>query len=245
METGLIIRTRKALQASGNKVRRARSAGARLYKADLARFSILAGELGLLILVVRLCKLEGGGFGDLAVLAWMGFVIHHFLPMRMRLPFFVALSLGGLALITGWWTAGWVILVGLLLIGMCHLPIRWPLRLGLLALAGVVLAALRLEWLTTHGRSIWPVLGWLFMFRLPIYLYELRHRTAPFTPSRTFTYFFLLSNACFPLFPWSITAPSVQPATTASLCGSQLGQEGRPGFGDPIIHDSLGGTPWV
>jgi len=39
------------------------------------------------------------------------------------------------------------------------------------------------------------------MFRLMTYLYDLKHRTAPFSPSRAISYFFLLPNVCFPLFP--------------------------------------------
>jgi hypothetical protein len=41
----------------------------------------------------------------------------------------------------------------------------------------------------------------MFMFRLIAYLYDLKHRTAPFSPARAISYFFLLPNVCFPLFP--------------------------------------------
>jgi len=48
---------------------------------------------------------------------------------------------------------------------------------------------------------MWVILGSMFMFRLMAYLYDLKHRTAPFSPSRAISYFFLLPNVCFPLFP--------------------------------------------
>ena len=51
------------------------------------------------------------------------------------------------------------------------------------------------------SRAIWPILGSMFMFRLIVYLYDLRHDTAPFSLSRSLAYFFLLPNVCFPLFP--------------------------------------------
>jgi D-alanyl-lipoteichoic acid acyltransferase DltB (MBOAT superfamily) len=49
--------------------------------------------------------------------------------------------------------------------------------------------------------AIWPILGSMFMFRLIVYFYDLRHDTAPVSPVRTLAYFFMLPNACFPLFP--------------------------------------------
>ena len=48
---------------------------------------------------------------------------------------------------------------------------------------------------------MWVILGSMFMFRLMIYLYDLKHRTAPFSPARAISYFFMLPNVCFPLFP--------------------------------------------
>ncbi|MDN5753513.1 MAG: hypothetical protein L0H15_09560, partial [Nitrosospira sp.] len=47
----------------------------------------------------------------------------------------------------------------------------------------------------------WPILGSMFMFRLIIYLYELRHDKTPASPVQTLSYFFMLPNVCFPLFP--------------------------------------------
>jgi hypothetical protein len=41
----------------------------------------------------------------------------------------------------------------------------------------------------------------MFMFRLALYLHGLRHDDAPPTISRTLAYFWMLPNACFPLFP--------------------------------------------
>jgi len=48
---------------------------------------------------------------------------------------------------------------------------------------------------------MWVILGSMFMFRLMIYLYDLKHRTAPFSLAHAVSYFFLLPNVCFPLFP--------------------------------------------
>jgi hypothetical protein len=92
--------------------------------------------------------------------------------------------------------------IGLGLIGICHLPIRFAARVALVAVAGAALVFLR-----THSQwfpdvtEMWVILGSMFMFRLTIYLYDLKHRTAPFSAARAISYFFLLPNVCFPLFP--------------------------------------------
>jgi alginate O-acetyltransferase complex protein AlgI len=92
--------------------------------------------------------------------------------------------------------------IGLGLIGLCHLPVRYWLRLCLIAMAGAALAILRAKSrLFPDVTEMWVILGSMFMFRLMIYLYDLKHRTAPFSPSRAISYFFLLPNVCFPLFP--------------------------------------------
>ena len=92
--------------------------------------------------------------------------------------------------------------IGLGLIGLCHLPIRFGARVGLVAVAGAGLAFLRAhsQWFP-DVTEMWVILGSMFMFRLMIYLYDLKHRTAPFSPARAISYFFLLPNVCFPLFP--------------------------------------------
>ena len=92
--------------------------------------------------------------------------------------------------------------IGLGLIGICHLPIRFGARVGLIAVAGAGLAFLRAhsQWFP-DVTEMWVILGSMFMFRLMVYLYDLKHRTAPFSPARAVAYFFMLPNVCFPLFP--------------------------------------------
>ena len=49
--------------------------------------------------------------------------------------------------------------------------------------------------------AIWPILGSMFVFRLVVYLYDLHYQTAPVSVTRSLSYFFMLPNVCFPLFP--------------------------------------------
>ncbi len=59
-------------------------------------FLIVLAQLGLFTLVLRQFQIESGAFIRLALLAFAGFAIHAWLPLRYRLPFFLALSLAGI-----------------------------------------------------------------------------------------------------------------------------------------------------
>jgi hypothetical protein len=168
----------------------------------VGRFALLAIQLGLLLVVLRQFQIESAAFLRVAVLAFAGFFVHALLPRRWRLPFFVLLSLAAIVIVLGAQTSAWLLGVGAVLIGCCHLPLPFALRLGLVVALAAGLALLRVDWLTAPwSPALWPILGSMFMFRLIIYLYDLRHRTAPFSPGRALAYFFMLPNVCFPLFP--------------------------------------------
>src|SRR6266567_3500196 len=193
--------------------------------AALAPFFAIVAQFALIVMVVDYWQLESQLLSRLMWLAFVGFIIHHLLPQRFRLPSFAILSL--VAVITsvghlgpnvwmGWLTGkitttgflyhlfpGLTLIgIGLGLIGLCHLPIRFVARVGLVAVVGAGLAFLRAnsQWFP-DVTEMWVFLGSMFMFRLMVYLYDLKHRTAPFSLSRAISYFFLLPNVCFPLFP--------------------------------------------
>src|SRR5438477_11915765 len=195
------------------------------HAATLAQFLAVIAQFGLIVMVVNYWQLDSRPLARLIALAFAGFVIHHLLPVRFRLPFFAMLSL--LALISGLghigpnlgvaWLTGKIrtidflyhllpgltlVGIGLGLIGLCHLPVRFAARVGRVAVAGAALVFLRAhsQWFPDVS-EMWAILGSMFMFRLMVYLYDLSHRTAPFSPSRAISYFFLLPNVCFPLFP--------------------------------------------
>ena len=176
----------------------------RLLTWPLARFAFALFEFGLVILVIRSFQLGSPAFLRLAVLAWCGFLVHHFLPTRLRLPFFACLSVAGIVLVIGAVNAAWVVAIGSVLMGIAHLPIAMRGRLALLAVVGIGLAALRAGWVEAAwaptGTSL-TIVGTMFMFRLFVYLYDMHHKSAPTGGWRAASYFFLLPNVCFPLFP--------------------------------------------
>src|SRR5437762_4256587 len=202
-----------------------RRSSVRQYNAELAQFLAVVVQFGLIVLLLQYWQLESQQLSRLMWLAFAGFVIHHLLPVRFRLRFFAGLSLVavitavghlGPNVITGWmhgkstlngflyqFVPGLTLIgIGLGLIGICHLPIRFGARVGLVAAAGAGLAIMRAhnQWFPDIT-EMWVILGSMFMFRLMIYLYDLKHRTAPFSLWHAISYFFLLPNVCFPLFP--------------------------------------------
>jgi D-alanyl-lipoteichoic acid acyltransferase DltB (MBOAT superfamily) len=169
---------------------------------ESGRFAVLVCQLGLLLIVLRQFQIESNAFLRIAALAFGGFVVHYFLPMRFRLPFFALLSVAAIAVVFDFAGAAWLIGLGLILIGICHLPVAMWVRVVVLLATGSLLALLRADFVTAPWpQAIWPILGSMFMFRLMVYLYDLKHDSAPSSFARTLSYFFMLPNVCFPLFP--------------------------------------------
>jgi hypothetical protein len=210
--------------AAGEALPRRRGSLTR-YASELAPFFAVIVQFALIVLLVHQWQFEGRPLARLMDLALVGFVIHHLLPMRFRLQFFAALSLVAIIVIMGemgptTWVAGLtgrispanflyrlipgltLIGIGLGLIGLCHLPIRFAVRIGLLVAvgAGLVIVRANSHWLP-DVTEMWVILGAMFMFRLMVYLYDLKHRTAPFSLAHAISYFFMLPNVCFPMYP--------------------------------------------
>jgi hypothetical protein len=174
----------------------------RIHWQEVAKLAAIVLQLGLLAILIKRYNLESPAFFQLTVLAFAGFIVHYFLPLAYRLPFFLALSIAGIVMVLGPTQAVWLVGVGLLLIGLCHVPLPFWVRIALLVSAGALLAMMRAGWLpTVMPVAIWPILASMFVFRLVVYLYDLRYQTAPFSIARSLSYFFLLPNVCFPLFP--------------------------------------------
>src|SRR5512134_2086019 len=84
-------------------------------RINAAKFLVVLAQLGLLTLVLRQFQIESGAFLRLALLAFAGFAVHAWLPLRYRLPFFVGLSLAGIAVVLGITNGAWLVAIGLVL----------------------------------------------------------------------------------------------------------------------------------
>jgi hypothetical protein len=170
---------------------------------ELTRYLSVAVQAALLLLVLREFEIEGTVFHEeVALVTLAGFLINDLLPSRFRLPFFFALSLTAIGVVFGVSAGAWLVAIGLGLIGICHLPIPFYARVPILIVAGVGLCFLRSgRFEAPWPSAIWPILGSIFMFRLIIYMYDLRHEKGEVGIWKRLSYFFLLPNVCFPLFP--------------------------------------------
>lgn len=171
-------------------------------RIGIKEYLLILFQLGLVTLLLRQFQIESAAFIRLALLAFIGFAVHALLPLRHRLPFFLALSLAGIITTMGIGNGASLIAIGLVLIGVCHLPVSFRLRGIAILVVVALLVTWRAKWFDGPvSDAVWPILGSMFMFRLIIYIYELRHDTTPVSPVQTFSYFFMLPNVCFPLFP--------------------------------------------
>lgn len=190
--------------------------------AGLIRFGAVAAQFALIVGIFKLFDIENPAlFNRLGPLMLVGFVLHHLLPVRFRLGFFALLSVvsvfaifagqpGGPIVygvsLGGWQGAAWLLGTGVAMILACHVPAPFVVRCALVLALGAGLALVRVEWAPLARAvpippAIWPILGSMFMFRLANYLYDMRHKSAPFGPARALAYFFMLPNVLFTLFP--------------------------------------------
>lgn len=189
--------------------------GRATWRAELPGLAAVFVQVVLVALVMRGAGLDPLALRRVVYLAAGGFLVNHFLPLRLRLPFFALLSLAGMVLVLGGtidartpdlarglMRTGTLIGVGGLLIAVCHLSIGFWQRAGLLLLLGGIMAAFRSDfWNSGLIAVVWPVLASMFMFRVMVYLYDVS--TSPTRPSvsQSAAYFFLLPNSCTLLFP--------------------------------------------
>ena len=108
-------------------------------RIGLGPFLFVAAEVALVVLVVRQFQVESAAFLRITLLAFAGFIVHAWLPLTWRMPCFALLSLSAIGLVLGPRESAWLVGVGLLLIGVCHLPVSFVFRVTLLVALGALL----------------------------------------------------------------------------------------------------------
>jgi alginate O-acetyltransferase complex protein AlgI len=173
---------------------------------DPLKYALLLGQLVVVLFVIYAFKIEGRLFGELTALIVAGFAVHYWLPLRWKKPFFVLLSVAGAYALLHPVTATAIFGAGLLFYGILHLPIGYSFRVGVVAIIAVVCLAFR-NFIpeSVHAgdvlSSFWPVFGGIFMFRMMIYIYDLRQQRTAGSFLDYLAYFFILPNYYFLLFP--------------------------------------------
>jgi D-alanyl-lipoteichoic acid acyltransferase DltB (MBOAT superfamily) len=165
------------------------------------RFLALAAQLAGLLLVFHLYHLLAAEFVWMSAVVFGTFLVHYWLPFRLKEPFWVAVSLAGAFWLLEPRAAALLIAVGLVFFLILRSPA--PFRWRLLALSAIF-AALIYGCATKRlpiPVSFYPVFGAIFMFRMIIYAYDLAHGREPARLLPFLSYFFLLPNYYFTLFP--------------------------------------------
>lgn len=170
-------------------------------RTDAGRFALLALPLALFLVVFKLFKLEQPAFFLLACLVFAGFTVSYWLPFRFKETFFILFSMAGAFVLLSPIVAGLLIAVGLGLFAIIRsgLDFRWRL-LAVLGIAAV-LAYLRVVSNYKPIEGFWPVLGAIFMFRMIVYMYDAKYSKTKPRLNEYLSYFFLLPNYYFLLFP--------------------------------------------
>lgn len=133
---------------------------------------------------------------------WLGLGIHYWLPKQYKMPFFVLLSFASIFFLAGLINASVLIAIGLFLILLCHLPIKYNYRLLLISATVLGLIMVCIDKVYVYPVSgITTLIGTMFLMRLFIYVYELKYNNSFDNIWQRVAYFFLLPNVCFPLFP--------------------------------------------
>ncbi len=188
--------------------------GARLYQDEpetcrraLRPFLRNLVFLGLLLAVFKVYRLEerafqGRAFQMVVTLALVTLPAHYLAPFRWKKPLFVGISLAGLFWVFGAQVATIVLGFAAALIGICALPMPWIGRAAIMTALAAALACARPGMASAIvPENVWPIVASMFMFRMILYLYELKHAKKPESLVDTLSYFFLLPNYCFMHFP--------------------------------------------
>src|SRR5262245_36163863 len=124
---------------------------------DLGTIALAAAQLALVLIIIYRYQLESRTFFYVMLLGAAGFVVHALLPLQYRLPFFVLLSIAAIGVALGPLDGIFLLTLGLVLIGICHLPLRMAFRVSLLAATGALFAVWRMELLPAPWSvAIWP-----------------------------------------------------------------------------------------
>jgi D-alanyl-lipoteichoic acid acyltransferase DltB (MBOAT superfamily) len=180
---------------------------------SLPRLVPLVAQLGLLLAVFVALDVEGARFQRLAAVGFAGFLVHYFMPLPWKKWTFVALSLAGGAYVLAYDTGssgvlrvllpvaavGAAVAVGASFFAVLRLPVAFGVRVAILLAIAALLAWMRM--VTFLPGPFFLVLGSIFMFRMILYAYEVKVGRQREAFADFCSYFFLLPNFHFVLFP--------------------------------------------
>jgi D-alanyl-lipoteichoic acid acyltransferase DltB (MBOAT superfamily) len=173
---------------------------------EVWKFALIAGQLALTAYVIKSWEIEARVFYDVVILLILfGFIAHHFVKPSWRPALFFFIGLAAIVAVLGQaypMAAALLIAFSLGLFMLANLPIGLRWRVGLIGAFTLVMAALQMGLIKASWANIVvPLLASMFMFRLVLYLYDMRNGRGPKNWWTRLSYFFLPPNPMFPFFP--------------------------------------------
>lgn len=159
--------------------------------------------LALLGGLVHVYKIEGRAFEIMMWTVLATLPLYEIVPFRLKKPLLAASAAVAMGLIYGLAAAVSVIGFGLAMVCLARSPkLSWNARAGTIATIALGLAAARSAGVAEFvPPAFWAVAGTMLMFRLALYLYELKHAKKQESWVDTASYFLILPNWCFLHFP--------------------------------------------
>jgi alginate O-acetyltransferase complex protein AlgI len=172
-------------------------------KPNVARFIALATQLTIITCAFVFLRLEEPIFIVMMIVVTVGFAIHYWLPFRLKETFLVILSLGSAFVLLDPVSASMIIVTGFAIFGIITSKMSYWTRVGSVVALAAIFVGFRTLGLgsSTIPDAFWPIVGSIFMFRLIVYLYDLRHSKLKPGLREYLSYFFILPNYYFLLFP--------------------------------------------
>ena len=168
---------------------------------DVVRFAVLSVQLALLLIVFHAYELESDRFFTLSCLMFGGFAVSYWLPFRIKKTLFIGLSLAGAFLLLDAKVASLLIGVGAVMFAIVRSGFDFRWRVAAIVALGAACAYGRASGRFPIPDRFWAVFGAIFMFRMIIYLYDIKRSPEPPRLDDFLGYFFLLPNYYFLLFP--------------------------------------------
>jgi hypothetical protein len=168
----------------------------------VGRFLILAVQLVLLQLVfATFHTMEKPLFLRLSGMLFGAFAVHYWLPFRWKEPFWVVVSIAGSFFLVQPRVAEYVLLSLAVFFAILRAPIAFRWRLALVTAIFCTLIYCCATKAAHIPSRFYPIFGAIFMFRMMVYLYDLAHGCEPARLLPYLSYFCVLPNYFFPLFP--------------------------------------------
>lgn len=165
--------------------------------------TILLVQLVVVLLGVSYFEVEyNSGIGHVAIFIAFGWLCFLFVQPKLRKHLF--LLLGTIVVFYAFGFVGGLLLLFMTigLIGVCHLPIPFPIRWLVIIGVGALFYVLRSElFYMPRVQMLVPFISSMFMFRIIIYMHDLKYGNINATWVDRLSYFLMFPNLCFLLFP--------------------------------------------